>query len=164
MKTAKIPTLMISLLVAPTTWCQSEDASMLSELRANDVRSITIGAIHYDLVNTSYAPTAEEKNALLRIATREPDGWAVRVLAPEGELLMTGFYADEQLTVPNGRFTYFYINGQVESSGVYQGGFKRGVWSRYNAWGELLAERIYEGLDPEGMMIKEGWATLATAN
>jgi hypothetical protein len=168
MKTAKTITLILSLLITTSIWCQRpaglrEDASMLTELLTRNVRSLIMGTIHYDLVNAGYAPTKEEKNALLRIASMEPNGWAVRVLSPEGALMMTGLYADEQLTVPNGRFTYFYSNGQIESSGLFQGGLKRGVWFRYNALGGLLAERVYEGLDTEGMLIKEGWATLASA-
>ena len=162
MKTAKPLTLILSLLTTTSIWCQREDASMLGELLASDSRSLTVGTIHYDLVNASYAPTSDEKNALLRIASLEPSGWAVRVISAEGALMMTGLYADEQLTVPNGHFTYFYMNGQIESSGFFQGGLKRGVWYRYNALGGLLAERVYEGLDTEGMLIKEGWATLAS--
>jgi len=162
MKTAKNITIILSLMATSPIWCQREDAHMLTELLASKVTSLTMGNIRYDLVGTDYTATTDRKHALLRIANMEPNGWAVRVLSADGSLLMTGIYADEQLAIANGLFTYFHTNGQMESSGLFQGGLKKGVWFRYTARGDLLAERLYDGLDTEGMMLKEGLATLAS--
>ncbi len=69
-----------------------------------------------------------------------------RTYTMDGRLKAEGLYVDEQLTVENGRFTFFYANGQVESTGDYAHGLKKGVWQRFDAVGHALAEKVY---DPE---------------
>lgn len=67
-----------------------------------------------------------------------------RLYTIEGKLRSEGTYADEALKVEHGEFTFFHSNGQIESRGEYVMGNKSGVWERYTANGERLAEKIYD--------------------
>ena len=66
-----------------------------------------------------------------------------RIYTMAGKLKAEGRYADAGLTIPNGQFTFYHENGQVESKGRYEMGLKSGVWERYDDWGRALAEKIY---------------------
>lgn len=101
--------------------------------------------------------------AYLRIAEFGPNGWLVRILAPDGTVLMTGHFADTALSLPDGLFAFYYDNGQVESAGMYEDGMKKGLWQRYTAWGTHLAERIYDGLGADEMLLKNRLGHVAKA-
>jgi hypothetical protein len=90
--------------------------------------------------------SARDKDQFLRTATIEGDGsYAVTISDEEGRLRMTGRYLDEALHVADGTFTYYYPNGNVESTGQFVNGWKQGTWSRYAEDGSPKAERIYAG-------------------
>jgi hypothetical protein len=90
--------------------------------------------------------TAKDKDQYLRTATREDDGsYAVSITDEEGRLRMTGRFLDETLLVADGTFTYYYPNGNVESTGQFVNGWKQGAWSRYAEDGSPKAERLYAG-------------------
>ncbi len=71
-------------------------------------------------------------------------GFAARIFSMEGTLKATGSYADETYRLPHGHFVFFHPNGAVESEGNYNRGHKDGVWTRKDANGLELAERIYD--------------------
>jgi TonB family protein len=71
------------------------------------------------------------------------EGTQVRVHYIDGTLKMEGNYRDANLQVPNGMFTYYYRNGQIESQGEYFEGRKCGVWKRWNWDGSAKADRLY---------------------
>ncbi len=70
-------------------------------------------------------------------------GFHFQVFFLTGELKMDGWYADEEMDIPQGYFTYYYRSGQVESEGEYRDGAKYGIWNRFDRQGELKPERIY---------------------
>jgi TonB family protein len=56
---------------------------------------------------------------------------------------MTGIYADKDLQIGNGDFTYFYANGYKESEGRFKNGYKVGTWKRWNFEGKPKPDRFY---------------------
>jgi hypothetical protein len=61
-----------------------------------------------------------------------------------GELMMTGTYLDEALTIPQGEFVYFFANGIKESQGLYEAGQRVGSWQRWNFDGAQKPDRYYQ--------------------
>jgi len=61
-----------------------------------------------------------------------------------GELMMTGTYLDEALTLPQGEFVYFFANGIKESQGMYEAGQRVGAWQRWNFDGVQKPDRYYQ--------------------
>lgn len=68
-----------------------------------------------------------------------------------GELKMDGWYADKEMTEPQGLFTFYYQSGQVESKGEYREGEKYGIWERFDRYGNEKPEKVYAFLP----MLKE---------
>lgn len=66
-----------------------------------------------------------------------------KIYAMDGKLKADGRFRDAALTVEEGAFTFFHPNGKVESKGDYVMGNKSGVWLRYDAAGQALAEKVY---------------------
>lgn len=75
---------------------------------------------------------------------RAEGGFGARIFTLEGALKATGSYADETFRLPHGHFVFFHPNGAVESEGNYSRGRKDGVWTRKDANGQDLAERVYD--------------------
>ena len=61
-----------------------------------------------------------------------------------GELMRTGTYLDEALTIPQGEFEYFFENGIKESQGLYEAGQRVGAWQRWNFDGVQKPDRYYQ--------------------
>ena len=61
-----------------------------------------------------------------------------------GEVMMTGTYLDEALTIPQGEFVYFFANGIKESQGLYEAGQRVGAWQRWNFDGAQKPDRYYQ--------------------
>ncbi len=61
-----------------------------------------------------------------------------------GEVMMSGTYLDEALTIPQGEFVYFFANGVKESQGVYEAGQRVGAWQRWNFDGAQKPDRYYQ--------------------
>ncbi len=98
---------------------------------------------------TYLGPTLEPTTKGKAVYYKEPDGmvegaYKARIHTMDGRLKAEGLYADKELKVPNGSFTYFHPNGKVESTGTYEMGLKTGVWQRYDEWGTALAEKVYD--------------------
>jgi predicted 2-oxoglutarate/Fe(II)-dependent dioxygenase YbiX len=68
----------------------------------------------------------------------------VKINFQTGELMMTGTYIDEALTIPQGDFVYFFANGTKESQGVYLAGQRVGSWQRWNFDGAQKPDRYYQ--------------------
>lgn len=77
------------------------------------------------------------------VTTINDSAYKVVVKYLTGESFMTGIYADQELLVGNGDFTYFYANGYKESEGRYKNGFKVGTWKRWNFEGKPKPDRFY---------------------
>jgi len=68
----------------------------------------------------------------------------VKINFQTGELMMTGTYLDEALTVADGEFVYFFANGTKESQGLYANGTRVGSWQRWNFDGVQKPDRYYQ--------------------
>ena len=68
----------------------------------------------------------------------------VKINFQTGELMMTGTYLDEALTVADGEFVYFFANGTKESQGFYANGTRVGSWQRWNFDGAQKPDRFYQ--------------------
>lgn len=90
--------------------------------------------------------------------------YEVVITDENGNLRMTGSYANEDLTQPEGEFTYYYANGNIESKGMYANGVKTGTWHRYHTDGTAKAERNYTGMTWEDMAVTLGMASKAGSN
>jgi len=90
------------------------------------------------------APAAKKKAVFYREqAGMEGELYIGKTYTIEGKLKAEGTYLDGALSLPHGTFTFYHPNGRVESRGEYLNGNKAGVWMRYDAWGQELAEKIY---------------------
>jgi antitoxin component YwqK of YwqJK toxin-antitoxin module len=72
-----------------------------------------------------------------------------RIYTMDGVLKADGHFADPQLRIQHGEFTFYHSDGSVESKGSYDMGRKSGVWQRFDEWGRELAEKVY---NPEPLM------------
>ena len=79
-------------------------------------------------------------------------GHLARIFTMDGVLKAEGHYADAELHIPDGTFTFYFPDGRVESSGDYEKGLKKGVWLRYDKWGRELAEKVYETKTSENIV------------
>ena len=70
--------------------------------------------------------------------------YQVQINFQTGELMMTGTYLDEALTIPQGEFVYFFANGIKESQGLYEAGQRVGSWQRWNFDGAQKPDRYYQ--------------------
>lgn len=73
-------------------------------------------------------------------------GFHYKAYFMSGELKMDGWYADREMQVAQGKFTYYYRSGKVESEGECKEGMKVGVWNRYDRNGEAKPEKVYASL------------------
>jgi protein TonB len=78
------------------------------------------------------------------VSGRDSDRVTARIMDPQGVLKAVGHYADEELRIPDGHFTFYYGDGTVESTGEYDKGNKDGIWLRYDGSGRPLAEKVYD--------------------
>ncbi|MEY3835957.1 MAG: hypothetical protein RI989_1385, partial [Bacteroidota bacterium] len=73
-----------------------------------------------------------------------PSLFEVKINFQTGELMMTGTYLDEALTIAQGEFVYFFANGVKESQGLYESGQRVGAWQRWNFDGAQKPDRYYQ--------------------
>lgn len=80
------------------------------------------------------------------LVEKSEKGYHYKAFFMTGELKMEGWYADVGMQTPEGGFTYYYRNGEVESKGVYREGAKVGIWKRYTTNGTEKPEKVYASL------------------
>jgi len=68
----------------------------------------------------------------------------VKINFQTGELMMSGTYLDQALTIAQGEFVYFFANGTRESQGLYDAGQRVGAWQRWNFDGAQKPDRYYQ--------------------
>ena len=114
----------------------------------------------------AFMEATTKKNAVYyRVLTGSgPDGHIARTYQLDGKMKAEGVYADEDLTVENGSFTYYHGNGKVESRGKFEMGLKKGIWERYDKWGRPLAEKVYDPGYLEGILYTRAQTMPAYAN
>jgi hypothetical protein len=148
----------IIALVTTPVFAQRDDVNKMTVMLERNETSMTVGRVRYDLVGADVPDLSDPESLLLRVARASENGWYVRVYGHEGILVMTGSYSDEALTIAEGMFTFYHMNGVVESTGPFHLGAKVGVWKRYNERGDPLLDRIYNERDPDVEVMKVcGW-------
>ncbi|MCB0793631.1 MAG: hypothetical protein KDB88_02745 [Flavobacteriales bacterium] len=105
------------------------------------------------IASASFANTGNEP-------TNEPSALVIENYA-NGAVKMIGSYLDEARTIAHGTFRFFHANGQLESTGEYVNGLKKGVWLRYDDQGRPLAERVYGAGSFEEIALELGWSVQA---
>jgi hypothetical protein len=75
--------------------------------------------------------------------------------AANNQLQMQGLYKDSACKIANGRFTYFYPDGKVSSSGKYVNEKKQGLWYSYHSNGMMRDSSVYEAGEKTGTSM--GW-------
>ena len=103
----------------------------------------------FDYVDLNMESVSPDQAAFRRAAVLKEDGYYhVHIRFLDGQIRMTGRFTDEQLSVHDGYFEYYFFGGQPESKGSYQLGAKVGVWKRWTWDGTSLPDRHYpEALD-----------------
>lgn len=66
---------------------------------------------------------------------------------------MAGLYKDAAAKIQNGKFRYFYPNGNLSSVGNYVNGEKQGLWLWYHYNGMMSDSSFYEGGKVRGTSI-----------
>lgn len=70
--------------------------------------------------------------------------YKAKIFTLDGTLKGEGAFSDPEYLIADGKFTYFYPDGKLESTGNYATGRKDGVWKRYDPRGGELAEKVYD--------------------
>lgn len=115
--------------------------------------TMSASAIHIDgneIYLDEYLQVTKKKKLASYYCTFEEssnEGYHVKAYFLTGELKMDGWYTDEEMTIEQGLFTYFYQSGQIESVGEYREGMKVGVWKRFDTYGKQKPERVYRSLE-----------------
>lgn len=88
---------------------------------------------------------ASKRNAAYYLQPEGRDGelFIGKIYSLDGKLKAEGRFKDEGLTIEEGPFVFYHANGKVESKGDYVMGNKSGVWLRYDAGGQAMAEKVY---------------------
>ncbi len=104
-------------------------------------------------LNGTLAATSKKSASFYRVAEgRDGDLFIGRTYSIDGKLRSEGTYLDAQLRVEHGAFTFFHTNGALESRGEYVMGNKSGIWERFTANGDTLAEKIYNHVPLENIV------------
>ncbi|MBK9177262.1 MAG: energy transducer TonB [Flavobacteriales bacterium] len=119
-------------------------AAMLAPIASNCAFGQQDGQGGRQYLSEVLAPAPMKKAAYYReLSGKEGELFIGKTFTIGGKLKAEGTYKDEALNLPHGHFTFYHTNGRVESRGEYIDGNKAGVWERFDAWGEPLAEKIY---------------------
>ncbi len=142
----------------------SADAELFNTLRKKPSQAVIRDGERLDVVNARYEPCTKKKDAhYIRVITLTPNGtYDVRVMSPNGSMLMRGSYADALGHVPDGAFLYYDDGGTLRAQGNYVNGQKTGTWHRSDDRGAALSDKYYTGLDWDGMLVSLGLASMST--
>jgi hypothetical protein len=160
-----IPLTALALLISSGVYAQTsafpeEDKELFHLLRKNPETVAPRGEGSVQVVDHRYEPCKRKKDArYLRIITPAEEGYTVRVIRPEGGLMMEGASKDAQGLVPHGKFRYYDGFGTLRAEGEYAEGIKTGTWCRFDEHGNALPAKEYDGLDWEGKEVKLGLAS-----
>lgn len=128
----------IGMLLLGTFSATAGNYTVLNETDGNEIYLDAYLRVTKKKSLASYYCTLEEKSS---------EGYHVKAYFLSGELKMDGWYADQEMQVEQGLFTYFYQSGQIESVGEYKEGVKVGVWKRFDSYGTEKPEKVYQSLE-----------------
>ena len=165
----KTPLLLISaLMLCNAGWGQNDvtvNEDLYRQLRREPARTFQAGDHQVQVVNDRYEACSERRDArYMRVISPDGPGYRVLVWTPRGELLMAGQSLDASGAIPHGDFHYYDQNGTLRSEGRYSNGVKIGVWHRYDAKGQAMSDKEYDGLNWDDEQVKLGLASITRAD
>ncbi len=111
-------------------------------------------------LDSDFNPVKDQKSATYyRIVQPADPLYYSEIHFISDEIKMKGHYLDKELTILQGQCSYYYKNGQLESSGRYENGKKQGYWKRYGPNGIRKKNRYYPSKD-ELVSVKESSSSL----
>lgn len=119
-------------------------AALMAPLTSNCAFGQQDGDPERQYLSEVLEPSIKKKAVFYReLSGRDGELFIGKTYTMDGKLKAEGTYADEALNLPHGFFTFYHPNGRVESRGEYIKGNKAGIWERFDAWGQALAEKVY---------------------
>lgn len=98
-----------------------------------------------DFLNNMFEECSKKEAHYHRTLTDQGNGMILaEVLDLTGAKKMEGSYLNVgEAILEHGKFTFYYGNGQVESTGYFEQGIKVGSWKRFTLLGDARADRYY---------------------
>ena len=95
-------------------------------------------------LDADFNPTEDMNDAkYYRTVTPETFSYFTKVFHLNDIIRMEEQYSDSDLIILHGTCSYYYQNGQLESSGMFQNGKKIGSWRRYLPDGNAKPDHYY---------------------
>lgn len=169
MKLQQLLTASTFVLTLASAQAQSEPIAKLeteffNSYRRNPPKSVVAKPERIELVNARFEPCASRKEALyLREITPVANGYLLRVVKADGQVMMTGGSSDPLGKVLNGHFRYYDGSGTLRAEGDYVNGQKFGTWTRFDDRSGELPAKEYDGLNWDAKQIKLGLASLSAS-
>lgn len=99
-------------------------------------------------VDNSFKECSKNKSSFyMVIVNKEYESYKVNIYTKDNILRAVGYFINNesnQYLVEDGLFIFYYPNGNIESHGFYNKGFKDGLWVRFDKDGNKLASKIYD--------------------
>lgn len=105
------------------------------------------GDRHTTYLDATFQETVKRKAFFVRTLNTINDSLleAKVVECESTKLKMKGtFLLRQQQLMEHGHFIFYYPNGQIESEGMYEYGYKMGAWKRFTAQGDQRPDRFYK--------------------
>jgi len=96
--------------------------------------------------NSDWDEISQEKKAVFyrKLYQVSEDTWQAKDYFIEGNLQMVGQFKSELTKERKGIFTYYFKNGQVESTGLFVDNNEEGEWLYYYENGKIKKEAIFD--------------------
>lgn len=101
--------------------------------------------LNHDLQNTQ-----KDMAAYFGIAVKEDGLWHLRVFhLASGNKVLSGYYKDSLVRIPEGLFQTFYDGGKRKAKGYYHNAMKGGWWKEWDEAGHLTDSIFFENSAPK---------------
>jgi TonB family protein len=97
--------------------------------------------IYYD---KSWKECAQEDAQYTRTCHKHDSVWEVTDMYKNGNIQMSGTYADDSLKVKYGHFIYRYEDGKISSEGNYVNDKSEGTWQYWHNNGKIKGESFFD--------------------
>lgn len=88
--------------------------------------------------------TSEHNASYYSLKTKTDSGWQENdYFIANNQIQMSGLYEDDSCTIKNGKFLFYYFNGQKSQEGIYNHNKKEGLFVSYHSNGRLADSITY---------------------
>lgn len=91
----------------------------------------------YKYLDEAFEFTTAKKKVYKAKAFRGNDDWILHAFYPQGGLMFSAHYSNQKLNNRNGRFTYYYPDGQKQAEGLFINGLREKLWRWWHPNGHL---------------------------